>query len=188
MKRRDLLGSTTLLAGTALAGCLSFVSGGGEEEIHLELTNLQPDPQPEHLTFDIDVADPYLTDESVPVLDIRLENTGTETVEIRSSSIPWLPWPDVNVLPDAVGIAPEIQGESKTVEEGTCPTVEGVMISLDAPGTHPVDPGDVYEGTRAILPIEDNFDGDCPPAGTYRPEQRMNQDPNWGFEFDFVEP
>lgn len=186
MKRRNLLTSTTVLAGTALAGCLSLASSDSDPEIHLELTNLQPDPQPDQLTFDIEIANPYLTNDQVPVLDITLENTGTETVEIRGSSSPPLPWPDVGVDPDAVGIAPETQAESKSVEEGNCPTVEGVWTTLDL-RAYRVEPGDVYEDTRAILPIGNNSDGDCPPAGTYRAEQRMNEDQDWGFGFDLVE-
>lgn len=185
MRRREVLRIGAVGAGGFGAGCLSVPGRAGEADPLMNLQNLSLDPQPEPLQFSFEIVDPYLTGHDVPVIEISLENTGSETVNIGVSSCPGLPWHASSVEPDAVGIGPERPEPFENDRAGSCPSVDGIAHCLDVV-TVSVNPGDTIEDTRAVYPIAGNFDGPCPPTGTYRTEHLNLPGGRWGFEFDLV--
>lgn len=154
----------------------------------LVLTDVHLDAQPDPLRMSVEIIEDRLTDDSVPVAEITMENTGEEPHEVYVSSSRPLPWPPQTTDAGTFHIVPPRIVHQLVMNEPGCPRMEQLMRAGPAPAKPtPIEPGEVITEKYAIVGIDGEYEGDCPEPGIYRSEARLGVEDRWGFELDFVE-
>lgn len=194
MNRRTVLASTGTALTVPLSGCLGSLGWGSTADARI-VEDIRLDDHPGPLSYDITLQEDRLAEESLPSLDITVENVGDEPVTLRGinrpdaifkTSTPSVP-DDVLVLQDDVEWLDEHElwvGESgcRRSDEGTLRVSILRYMELE-PGETATEQFFMFANSRAI-------DSQCPPADTYRFETWYPDNEawdGWGFEFDLVE-
>lgn len=147
------------------------------EDVHL-------DEQPEPLTMTVEVIEDRLSEDSAPVVEVAMENTGDAAHEIQGSSTQQPPWPGLETDPDHFVFIPTWYVHQAVLNEPGCPRVDNIGGTPDIQ-THTIEPEEVLTEEYAIVGINGRYEGDCPEAGTYRSEAHLGLEDEWGFDLEF---
>jgi len=198
MNRRRFLAITLASGGIVLTGCVeagddtressdgktqNAVTSSCDPGQALTLCLESIDEAVSPLSFDVDVINDQLTETDVPVLEIRVANTGTETAT-WTQAMDEFAFPARTTEPGYLAIGLEEEIEMQAVDGGECVRVERGIGRDDVAITTELAPGDSLEQRYGIAGDERGLDGrQCPPDETYRTEYRYGDHGTWGFEF-----
>lgn len=148
----------------------------------LVLDDVRLDEQPMPLRMSVEVIEIRLSEDSAPVVEVTMENTGDEPLEIGKHP----PWPQRETDPNHFTFVPTRSVHQALLAEPGCPRVryfgEAAVMSM-----HTIDPGEISTEEYAIVGIDGRYEGDCPEPGIYRSEARLGLEDEWGFDLEFVE-
>jgi len=201
MRRRMVLAS---IAGASLpltAGCLGdddYVppedcvtladeTGGSDEGDGLQLSSIELDETPEPLCVEVAIRSRQLTANTYPLLTVRVENAGSETVSWSQVGSAALSFPTRATTERVLLLGTEPTLESTQLLTETCIQKPGRVgrdgLEMDVS----LDGGETLEQRYGIVGNNNVLAGECPPRETYRAEYEYGDVGTWGFEFELTE-
>ncbi len=194
MDRRTCLGSIALSGILSLCGCLGDITDGGHEpdmsngnskdsnngnhEMNLSIVDIDDGLDP--LSFELDQISSILSEDDVPWIDIRVENTGNSTVSWLQAETDFA-FPATSTTPLGLAIGSERKIEGMLKDEKGCNRVDGIPkddISVETV----IEPEEYLQDRYGIVTDSRNIDDLCPPPDTYRTEYTYDDLGTWGFD------
>ncbi|MDG5818527.1 hypothetical protein [Natronococcus sp. A-GB7] len=177
MNRRQLLASAGLGLSPAITGCTAL----GQTELTLVLVSTNDDL--DILSFDIEVIEDTLSDDSFPTLDISVENGSEETAAWEQAGNDFA-FPGRSVAGGGLVIGLEGEIETQLLEGGGCARVERGIGRDDVLITTDLEPGESIEQRYGIAGSDYELDERCPEPGIYRTTYKYGDHGSWAFRFE----
>lgn len=145
----------------------------------IEVTDARVVQHPEPLELSVEIIDPVLTAESVPVLEITLTNP---TDEEEGYSLPGGMqgvWRSDDVEPERHFTIKHIDAADTLLAAETDTDCLAIQVDSHPLTEHPhwIEAGETITEEKGVLPVAAGFDGGCPAAGTYRFTARLRETP-----------
>lgn len=150
----------------------------------LSLTSVDTAPEP--LSFEVSVSNDQLSTTDVPIVEIAVKNTGDETVNWSyAGGVSGLPFPqgvhDSDTSGLVIGLEDEVQAQLIEASGG-CARVDQ-FIRADGIQNTVLEAGEQTERSYAIVGVDGELNGNCPPPGDYRMEEDIGEYGMLGFNF-----
>lgn len=150
------------------------------------LDGVHLDEQPDPLRMTVDITEDRLSEDSVPVVGIAMENTGEAVHEIIGSSSLRPPWPALTTDDRIFHFVPNSNVHQSVLNEPGCPRMEFQGKTRDVK-LYTIEPEEVVTEEYALVGIDGEYEGDCPNTGVYRAEAHLRTGDKWGFGLEFDE-